>query len=317
MPILQSNLPGIVPQPWTNDTALEAQSHWAAVLAVPPIGADMVIERQASPPAWVPGTGGGGGAYASLTGAGETETPGDLAQAGGFIVDDAAGDGIIFSTAADGAITLLGAGTAGINIDQNSATDNPGGINLTDQGGSGILLKEGDPTTSAFYLLGEGGGAELFDDTDNSLTIQEIGTGILYVQNLGTVGGVQIIDAGGGLNLTERGAGGIELLDEGNGGITLVDQGTSGIYLATTAGPMVIQVQTDASLKLSGNSGEAPIYLGGEADQVSLYGGPAVLQPAAIPAPAGGAVVDAEARAAITAILGVLGAAAGGIGITA
>ena len=50
---------------------------------------------------------------------------------------------------------------------------------------------------------------------------------------------------------------------------------------------------------------------------VGLYGDNAVAQPAAITAPSGGATVDSEARTAISAILAAIGAAAGGIGITA
>lgn len=45
---------------------------------------------------------GGGGAYASLTGPGETTTPGDLHQAGGFFVDDSAGTGIYFNSTGGG-----------------------------------------------------------------------------------------------------------------------------------------------------------------------------------------------------------------------
>lgn len=50
---------------------------------------------------------------------------------------------------------------------------------------------------------------------------------------------------------------------------------------------------------------------------IGLYGGTAVAQPSAITAPSGGATVDTEARTAIVSILNAIGAAAGGIGITA
>lgn len=52
-------------------------------------------------------------------------------------------------------------------------------------------------------------------------------------------------------------------------------------------------------------------------DVIGLYGATAVPQPSAITSPTGGATVDAEARTAIDSILAVIGAAAGGIGITA
>lgn len=50
----------------------------------------------------------GGMAYVSLTGAGETATPGDLTQLGGFTVTDAAGDGITLDS---------GSGTAHLELD--------------------------------------------------------------------------------------------------------------------------------------------------------------------------------------------------------
>lgn len=43
-----------------------------------------------------------GGGYASLTGAGQTTTPGDLTQAGGLTVDDSAGDGIDMTSSTGG-----------------------------------------------------------------------------------------------------------------------------------------------------------------------------------------------------------------------
>lgn len=50
---------------------------------------------------------------------------------------------------------------------------------------------------------------------------------------------------------------------------------------------------------------------------VSFYNASPVVQPSAITAPSGGAIQDAEARTTITSILNAIGAAAGGIGITA
>ncbi len=55
----------------------------------------------------------------------------------------------------------------------------------------------------------------------------------------------------------------------------------------------------------------------GSAAMLGLYSATPVVQAAAISAPAGGAFVDAEARTAIASILTAIGAAAGGIGITA
>jgi hypothetical protein len=52
-------------------------------------------------------------------------------------------------------------------------------------------------------------------------------------------------------------------------------------------------------------------------NKLGLYGATAVAQPAAIAAPSGGSTVDKQARTAIQSILNAIGAAAGGIGITA
>ena len=57
--------------------------------------------------------------------------------------------------------------------------------------------------------------------------------------------------------------------------------------------------------------------IGLKATKLGLYTAPPAVQPVAIPAPAGGITVDAEARTAIGLILAAIGQAAGGIGITA
>jgi len=64
-------------------------------------------------------------------------------------------------------------------------------------------------------------------------------------------------------------------------------------------------------------AGETVAQLGAALEFLGLYGATPVAQPVAITAPSGGAVVDTQARAAIVSILDAIGAAAGGIGITA
>ena len=59
------------------------------------------------------------------------------------------------------------------------------------------------------------------------------------------------------------------------------------------------------------------IQSNGSAALLGLYGATPVVQPSAISAPSGGSTVDTQARAAIASILDAIGAAAGGIGITA
>jgi len=52
-------------------------------------------------------------------------------------------------------------------------------------------------------------------------------------------------------------------------------------------------------------------------NKVGLYTATPVVQPSAITKPTGGATIDAEARTAIDLIIDALGAAGGGIGVTA
>jgi hypothetical protein len=59
------------------------------------------------------------------------------------------------------------------------------------------------------------------------------------------------------------------------------------------------------------------VPVAGTGTTLGFYGATPVTQPVAIPDPAGGATVDSQARAAIVAILDVLGAGGGGVGITA
>lgn len=59
------------------------------------------------------------------------------------------------------------------------------------------------------------------------------------------------------------------------------------------------------------------VPVAGDATHLGFYGATPVTQHIAIADPAGGGTIDAEARAAIVAILDVLGTAGGGVGITA
>lgn len=65
-------------------------------------------------------TGPGGaavGGYASLTGAGQTSSPGDLTQVGGFTVADVEGDGITLLSEQAGSVSLTTTGSGGITLD--------------------------------------------------------------------------------------------------------------------------------------------------------------------------------------------------------
>ena len=92
--------------------------------------------------------GGGGGGYASLTGPGQTATPGDLVQLGGFEVFDTAGDGVqlesagqieIDTTGSNDIIIFCIAGTLTLDgaLVQINGTGTVGGIHLHDQTSAG------------------------------------------------------------------------------------------------------------------------------------------------------------------------------------
>src|ERR1700733_11234639 len=104
--------------------------------------------------------GGGGGVYASLTGAGETTTPGDLTQAGGFTVNEAGSTGIVLSDAGSGGVTINDSGAAGALMEATrttvgatgvtiSSTTPPNaftpGILIDDIGGGGVTLESASP----------------------------------------------------------------------------------------------------------------------------------------------------------------------------
>jgi hypothetical protein len=84
--------------------------------------------------------------YASLTGPGETASPGDLTQRGGFTVIDSIGDGITFTSAGNTDIESVGTidiGTADNGGDISIGNINrPASINIrfTNSGGGGLLF---------------------------------------------------------------------------------------------------------------------------------------------------------------------------------
>ena len=104
-----------------------------------------------------------GGGYASLTGPGQTTTPGDLTQAGGFDVNDNVGDGIALFTVgaasifAEDSIQMIvhnsgfqcwvtGAGSNGIALSDGLTYTPPGpGIYLVEQNVATITLQTNGP----------------------------------------------------------------------------------------------------------------------------------------------------------------------------
>jgi hypothetical protein len=158
------------------------------------------------------------------------------------------------------------------------------------------------------------------------------------VQSALAAGGSLVVDTPTPLAVTQNGAGGIAITDNGVGGIEIDAVGGGGVVLQDNSGngaQLHVDGATYTSLDVNSGSGYksgvrlAPtgsvnpgvtIGIAGAGDAMDLvgfYGSPPVAQAGVIADPAGGAVVDVEARAAIVAILDALGAAGGGIGITA
>jgi len=99
---------------------------------------------------WSPPSGGSGG-YDSLTGAGETATPGDLTQAGGFTVNAADATGInLNSSAASIQLVNSDSGNSGVNIENSNAT-NTGGIGIGDMGTNGVYIQYNGSGKLGFY----------------------------------------------------------------------------------------------------------------------------------------------------------------------
>jgi hypothetical protein len=86
-------------------------------------------------------TGSGGGGYASLTGPGETTTPGDLTQAGGFTVNDSLGDGINFNSPLNGVNVTAGSFSSETTAGTGLEDDSSDGIVLDETGSGGILIQ--------------------------------------------------------------------------------------------------------------------------------------------------------------------------------
>jgi hypothetical protein len=123
-------------------------------------------------PSFVPGTdvpdwetvvvgpgGGSVGGYASLTGPGETATPGDLDQEGGFTVHDVNGDGIFLEAGSNGT------GSGGLYLANNSTAG--GNTQLIDQA-DGIVIAASGPAGSVGVQV---------QGADAPLTLDNQGTG--------------------------------------------------------------------------------------------------------------------------------------------
>lgn len=169
------------------------------------------------------------GGYASLTGPGQTATPGELDQAGAFTVTTPVSDTT--------GIYLTDQGTGGIGIETASGT-----LGL-------------DTTTGSlgFKVLGGSGDINLTNDGTGSVLISAF-TGIM---SLGGSGGIEVTDdSSSGLTITETGSGGITLTDD-SAGITLVSP-ASGATLFTA--DVLAHLPTPATAPAWGFTQDGHIY---------------------------------------------------------
>lgn len=133
-------------------------------------------------------TGGGGGGYASLTGPGQTTTPGMLIQAGGFqINDNTPGDGIFMNTT--GGIFIKDTQTGGIYIDEQGPPDSGAFLRLSSTGemhiNNGNSVSYAGSTTSGMYILNTGWG----NSGSDGLYITNQGDGGLFITDRLIAGG--------------------------------------------------------------------------------------------------------------------------------
>lgn len=105
--------------------------------------------------------------YASLTGPGQTTTPGALTQAGGFTVQSpSGGSGILLQTNAFGP-----ADTQSIEIVNTAGS---GGVLLADQGGGGLVIEEQNATVPIALSISSNAGISIQDNSSVGM-----GTGVI------------------------------------------------------------------------------------------------------------------------------------------
>jgi hypothetical protein len=194
-------------------------------------------------------TGGGGAGYASLTGPGETTTPGDLTQLGGLRVTDTGAGGVEVFT--DGPLQLTCNNGTPLLI-ENSGT---GGIKIYEPGGGALqILADTNAGTIQVEANKAGGG--------NVVNVQSVGSGsavgIAGGANAGfltpTANRVQLaardfLDLWYGANTTTaKGGRGIHIQDVSGSpaGIVLtVNAGNpNGVFSGTTNGDLCVDTST-------------------------------------------------------------------------
>lgn len=122
------------------------------------------------------------GFYASLTGPGETSTPGDLQQLGGFTAIDFGSTGFSFIQNGTGNIDILSAGSGNVSVGTSGT-----GF-LTIGGSDGTDISNTGPNTF---------GMQINDDSTAGMQITEIGSGGIVVD--GGTSGLMLVPASGKL----------------------------------------------------------------------------------------------------------------------
>lgn len=191
------------------------------------------------------------------------------------------------------------------------------GIEITDHA-DGILIEELG-YTGPIHLNANGGNIVLNELGGGNITLQtygQDGTGWITLSQQGS-GRVDITADGDG---THTGAGAINIWSLDGGGISLVSWFQEG----KVTFDLLYSVGNFAQAKMSINSGRVITFtadygldIGAAGSSLGFYGTAPITQKSAITAPTGGTTIDTEARAAIASILDALGAARGGVGITA
>lgn len=160
-----------------------------------------------------------GGGYKSLTGPGETATPGDLIQAGGFKVDDSVGDSVQLTSSGTGGVYLIDGGgiwglpQPGVHITE----DNTGPIEISQAGDGDITIENVTAVGNTAILANAAGG---------TLTISSTGTGF-NITNNGSVSLVIMDNSPGtGLEITDNTPGTLTIKSNGAGIALVAPPGT-------------------------------------------------------------------------------------------
>jgi hypothetical protein len=237
------------------------------------------------------------------------------ANANGILIEDQSVSGMFIRTTYTGGagLKIEDAGTGGVTID----TTVSGPILINQAGSAGITIETtGGGATTGIALTTQAtdtGGVVVTNNSSTGITIGDTGVGGIHVASNGTV--AVAASGSAALSLSQTGTGGITVTtgasttggmtfsDSGSGGMAFVESGGGGLLFHDTGGAGILFI-TSGGLTLEGVD-------------IGFYTTAPVAQPAAIPAPSGGAVVDVECRAAVVSILNAIGGSAGGIGITA